>query len=346
MNITSAGLQERVLLIDEQPWQFMVLGTQVALMLGWQVTDLHEWGFTATPPAEVNPNGEILTIMLEARSAYIYSEYPGKKLPDEEKSDEHLNRFVMGLWEIRYYFSQEEMRQIFLDMQPHIIPAPPPPPAEDPGHFLPEPHVHVKSFFGAIRTYLATSIIIAINVIVFAAMVAMGADILEPPTGMMVDWGANYGSYTLHGEWWRLLTACFLHYGVVHLLSNMYALVYIGILLEPYLGWRVFTTAYLLTGIAASTVSVWWHPFGISAGASGAVFGMYGVLMAMLSTRAIEPKLRKTMLISIGFFVVYSLANGMKEGIDNAAHIGGLFTGMLLGYLYIFGIRRGIEKHI
>jgi len=113
---------------------------------------------------------------------------------------------------------------------------------------------------------------------------------------------------------------------------NMFALVYIGILLEPYLGKARFSTAYLLTGIAASVCSLWWHDMTISAGASGAIFGMYGVFLAMLTTNLIDKASRKSLLYSIGIFVIYNLANGMKGGIDNSAHIGGLVSGLFIGY--------------
>jgi len=119
----------------------------------------------------------------------------------------------------------------------------------------------------------------------------------------------------------------------------MYALVYIGIILEPYLGKARFAAAYLFTGILASLSSIYWHQNTVSAGASGAIFGMYGVFLAMLTTNFIDRSVRKPLLLSIGVFVVYNLANGLKEGIDNAAHIGGLISGLVIGYAYYFSLK-------
>ena len=115
---------------------------------------------------------------------------------------------------------------------------------------------------------------------------------------------------------------------------NMYALVYIGLLLEPYLGKTRLAVAYVLSGAAGGATSVFWHEVVVSAGASGAIFGLYGVFLAMLTTNLMEKSARKSLLISIGVFVFYNLANGMKAGIDNAAHIGGLISGLLIGYAY------------
>ena len=121
---------------------------------------------------------------------------------------------------------------------------------------------------------------------------------------------------------------------------NMYALIYIGLLLEPFLGKTRFLSAYLLTGILASVASLWWHDLTVSAGASGAIFGMYGVFLALLTTNLIEKSARQALLTSIGIFVVYNLAYGLKGGIDNAAHIGGLVSGLVIGYLFIISLKK------
>jgi rhomboid protease GluP len=125
----------------------------------------------------------------------------------------------------------------------------------------------------------------------------------------------------------------------------MYALVYIGVLLEPLLGRMRFLVAYLITGVIASTASLWWHDNTASAGASGAVFGMYGVFLALLSTKLIESNTRKALLSSIGLFVVFNLVYGMQGSVDNAAHIGGLVSGFMVGYILIPSIQHPEKKN-
>ncbi len=197
----------------------------------------------------------------------------------------------------------------------------------------------MDNFFGMFvpkEGYFITPIIVIINVVIFILMAITGVGVFEPDTQSLIDWGANYKPETLDGEWWRLLTCCFLHIGVIHLLLNMYALISIGILLEPLMKKTNFLIAYLLTGVAASTTSLWWHANTVSAGASGAIFGMYGVFLAMLTTNLIEKEERQEQLKSILVFVGYNLVYGLKGGVDNAAHIGGLLSGFAIGYGFYF----------
>jgi rhomboid protease GluP len=183
------------------------------------------------------------------------------------------------------------------------------------------------------KGYLITPLLVYVNVIVFAVMAMLGMDIFEPQIDILVFGGANYGPLTQEGQWWRLLTSCFVHIGIIHLLLNMYALMCIGKLLEPLVGKIRFIFAYLLTGIIASAVSLFWNPWTVSAGASGAIFGMYGLFLALLTTNLIPKKTRNNLLISIGVFIAYNLYYGFTtEGIDNAAHIGGLIAGLIVGF--------------
>lgn len=188
--------------------------------------------------------------------------------------------------------------------------------------------------------FFVTPLLVDISILIFVLMAFSGVSIFAPQKSDILAWGADFGPLTLNGQWWRIVTNFFIHIGIMHLVLNMYALVYIGILLEPFLGKLRYAAAYLLTGIAGSVCSLYIHSFTISAGASGAIFGLYGVFLAMLSTNFIEKKTRKPLLISIGIFVLMNLTNGMKSGIDNAAHIGGLVTGIIIGYAYVFTLRR------
>lgn len=182
------------------------------------------------------------------------------------------------------------------------------------------------------KGYYVAPVVIMICTAVFAVMLIFGVHILEPTAESMIWFGANYTLKTLDGEFYRLLTSCFLHIGIMHLILNMYALVFIGQLLEPVIGkWRM-TLAFLLTGIGGSAASLLWHDVVISAGASGAIFGLYGVYIALLTTNLIEKESRNKILTSMLLFVGYNLLFGLKGDIDNAAHIGGLLSGLLFGF--------------
>jgi rhomboid protease GluP len=189
-----------------------------------------------------------------------------------------------------------------------------------------------------------TYAIMAINVVVFVLMAMNGAGIFEANSLVHIKWGSNYTPLTLSGDWWRLITNVFIHFGIIHLAMNMYCLYMVGVYLEPMLGKVKYTVAYLCTGVLASLVSLWWHKDGVnSAGASGAIFGMYGLFLALLTTNLIPKQMRQPLLQSIGIFVIYNLAYGMKGGVDNSAHIGGLISGFVIGYIYVLGIKKEKE---
>ena len=181
---------------------------------------------------------------------------------------------------------------------------------------------------------VVTPTFIAVNVLVFAVMVARGVSPLAPTTDDLLSWGANLGRLSTGGQWWRLLTAMFLHVGIIHLLMNMWALWEGGRLVERMLGPVAFAAAYLLAGAAGSCASALWSPDRPSAGASGAIFGIFGVLGAFLlrQRRAMPPAALSALSRSTLFFVGYNVIYGLtKPNIDMAAHLGGLAGGFVAG---------------
>ena len=183
---------------------------------------------------------------------------------------------------------------------------------------------------------VVTPALVIVNCLVFAATVASGAGVLQPTGAALVHWGTNYGPYTLDGEWWRLFTSMFLHFGLLHLLFNMWALWSLGPLAERLFGSVYYFVVYLFAGLCGSLASLLWHPYLNSAGASGAIFGVLGGLLAFM----VNPRTRIPTSISAAqrnsalIFIAYNLLNGFSHtGIDNAAHIGGLLAGFTMGWL-------------
>jgi rhomboid protease GluP len=181
--------------------------------------------------------------------------------------------------------------------------------------------------------FYATPIIIYINMAVFLLMVFAGLGFIDFEAKDLVHWGANYGPYTTKGQWWRLLTSTFLHAGFMHLILNMYGLLFVGLFLEPVLGKNRFMICYIATGLIASLTSLKMHPQVVSIGASGAIFGMYGIFLALLISKIFPPPMQKAFLTSTLIFVGYNLIIGISGGVDNAAHIGGLISGFVIGLL-------------
>lgn len=186
-----------------------------------------------------------------------------------------------------------------------------------------------------------TYTIIAINIVVFMIMGLQGAGVFEPNGLVHLRWGSNYGPLTKSGDWWRLVTATFLHFGVFHLAFNMYALYAVAVFLEPLLGKIKYSTLYLCTATAASLASLYWHKDSVnSAGASGAAFGLYGCFLVLLSFKLIPLKVSRSFLLSVFIFLLYNAVSAIRGGIDLAAHTGGLASGLLIGSLFAFSIKK------
>ncbi|HSD60924.1 MAG TPA: rhomboid family intramembrane serine protease, partial [Burkholderiales bacterium] len=181
----------------------------------------------------------------------------------------------------------------------------------------------------------ATPALVFANIGVWVATVLAGAHPLSPSGEMLIAWGANFAPLTAAGEWWRLPAAAFLHSGVLHLALNMWALWDAGRLVERLYGSVSFLLIYLAAGVAGSFASALWHPEGVvSIGASGAVFGVLGALGAFLAVQkhSVPRRVVLGLRASVLTFMGYALLIGfLVPGIDNAAHLGGMAAGFVLG---------------
>lgn len=179
-----------------------------------------------------------------------------------------------------------------------------------------------------------TNVLIGANVLVFVAMIASGVSLAMPEPADILAWGANYGPRVARGEWWRLLTCAFVHIGALHILFNMWSLRSLGLVVERLYGNGAFLLLYLLSAIGASITSALHNPSVPSAGASGAVFGVAGGLLAfyLLHRREMEPARFKQLMQSLLFIIGLNVMFGLSvPAIDNAAHLGGLATGLVGG---------------
>lgn len=147
-----------------------------------------------------------------------------------------------------------------------------------------------------------------------------------------IELGANYGPAIQAGEYWRLVTSMFLHGGLLHLALNAWALYQLGALFELLVGSPRMLLVYFATGIAGSLVSAWFSKVP-SVGASGAIFGLLGALIAFLVRRrgALTPQ-GKAILMQLLFWAGVNVVFGFSDPqIDNSAHLGGCAAGLLLG---------------
>jgi rhomboid protease GluP len=189
-----------------------------------------------------------------------------------------------------------------------------------------------------------TYILLAINIVVFGWMILHGVSAKEPTRDQLIHYGATNAYHILTGQWWRLLTATFVHVGLLHIATNMWCLWNLGLLGEPLLGPVGLIVVYLVTGIAGNLLSLLFNVMArdgvsVGAGASGAVFGIAGILIVLLSNKKLPipafelNRLRRSVIQ----FAVLNLVLGIGANftsivrIDNHAHIGGFLSGLALG---------------
>ncbi len=183
--------------------------------------------------------------------------------------------------------------------------------------------------------FVVTNLLLAINVAVFVLMVLKRVPVWHPSSEPIIRWGGNFGPLTMGTQPWRLITNVFVHIGLFHIIANMWALFVVGRLAESLYGRISFLAIYLISGISGSLASLFWNPMGVSAGASGALFGVVGALIATLFAGKLPlPKhVVRPVLWSLLFWAAFNLFYGFqKTGVDNAAHVGGVLAGLVLGF--------------
>jgi rhomboid protease GluP len=199
----------------------------------------------------------------------------------------------------------------------------------------------------------ATYLLLGINCGVFLAMVATGASVWMPTLDQLMRWGADRpDNILLHGEWWRIVTAMFVHVGIIHIATNMWCLWNLGLLAEPLMGSFGLFAVYILTGAAGNLLSTaynWFRAihespaspiFQAGAGASGAVFGIAGALIVLLKSKflPVPPRELNRLRRSVIYFAAINLVIGFSVNfgsgftgvaVDNSAHVGGVLCGLL-----------------
>ena len=217
------------------------------------------------------------------------------------------------------------------------------------------------------RSAPATYLLLAVNCAVYLWMVAHGVSPKYPTESNLIHYGANQTSLVLHGQWYRLLTATFVHVGLIHLATNMWCLWNLGMLGEPLLGPFGMVAVYMLTGIAGNLLSMATNTvlalashdprflLEVGAGASGAVFGIAGILIVLLSNRRLpfpwdvlrQLRRRVVQFAAINLFIgLGTMFVNVGIRIDNMAHIGGFLSGLALGVPLVPRMTAGRERYL
>jgi rhomboid protease GluP len=311
--------------------QFIILLVETAQVLNWRMQRENENIVLYAPPSAWS-SGEKVTVTTEDEIATIESKNIQFQFSGAKKNNENIARLTATLDETKNRYTPGQLTEKYQALAA-------------------EQEAYAKDFEERKQSnkltatekvslglggHYVTYTLVGLNVLIFILMAASGAGLIEFDIDSLYKWGGNVRQLTTNGEWYRLITNIFVHGGLIHVAFNMYALFYVGVYLEPLLGkWR-YLTLYLACGVFASLTSIAVHDNVISVGASGAIFGLYGVFLALLTTNVLDKGTRRPMLQSIAIFIGYNLVYGVKSGVDNSAHMGGLISGAILGYAYYF----------
>jgi len=187
-----------------------------------------------------------------------------------------------------------------------------------------------------IYRYKITYTLIVINILLYTISIVYSGEVIDIPSKELVDLGGIFGpAVVVGGEWWRLVSAIFLHGSMTHLLMNMFSLYIVGRPTELYFSTKEYLILYFATAILGGLVSISIHPLSVSIGASGAIFGIFGALSGYLF--AFRDRLGKQahqLMKEFGVIIGINLVLGLSiPNIDMGAHIGGLISGIIGGFI-------------
>lgn len=325
------------------PDRYLIIAQQAIENLGWKLSHLSASGIIAYTGLSAASYSEEISIRIKNNFAIFKSECIGVQLlfNDYGKNAENLEKFfaefeyvefhLKDIWEERI----ERFNQYVAD--------------QDDNYFNQAPLTakdkikNVIYLFYPQSGYMVTPIIVNLNIIYFILL--FGALIVSHINAhgnlegvadkVFLLFGVGERNHILAGEFWRLLTQLFIHFSFSHLFFNMYTLIYIGLMIENKLGAGKTLAIYLMGGACASLLTIYTHHSGLLGGASGAILGMFGAFLALLISNAFEKNANKALLISTVILVTYMLINGyFGKHVDNTAHVGGLVSGFIFGYLF------------
>jgi rhomboid protease GluP len=205
--------------------QFLILAIETAKKMEWEVGYISDVGLIAfTNNGMFSRNAEI-KIKIEYGLANLNSASTGNEMIDWGKNKENIQEFISTFEKLKLTFTNEDLNLKYNEIKADIIPE-----SEDilklPPQTTTERITSFFSIFKPMQGFFITPLLIDLNILIFILMVISGVNIMLPDNESLLNWGANFRPMTLGGQGWRLLTNCFLHIGIFHLLMNMYALLY------------------------------------------------------------------------------------------------------------------------
>ncbi|WP_293301152.1 rhomboid family intramembrane serine protease [Pedobacter sp. UBA4863] len=331
--------------------KYLIIVRQAIENLGWQLSHVSESGIIAYTPLSFQSYSEEISVRIQNNFAVVKSECVGIQLlfNDYGKNETNLEKLFHEFEYVQYHLQDQWDEQV-KSFHEYVA-------QQDDNYFEKAPLAvknKIKNIFYLFiprKGYAATPILLLLNIFCFGAwillliampfyLVATQSPTPEIMAQKVLDTkliGHINRKLVLEGDYWRLISYQFLHGSLRHLFFNMYAFVYLGLIIENKIGWKKFLFIYLISGVCGGLTSIAHHENIYTVGASGAIMGLFGATMALLLNQFFEKAANKALLISTVLVLVIMLINGsISPIVDNACHLGGLASGFLITYMLVF----------
>ena len=346
----SPKIEKYIPLADFPADKYLIVAKQAIENLGWSLSHVSETGLIAYTPISFQSYSEEISIRIHGNFAVVKSECVGIQMffNDYGKNDLNFEKFFHEFEYVEFHL-KDVWEESLYNFHQFIA-------TQDDQYFEKAPLAtknkikNVLFLFFPQKGYTVTPILVLLNIFYYIALVLFSiiylryqfvrngssydSEFIEELKRIALNFGVNQRNLVLGGEYWRLITYQFIHGSKSHLFFNMYALAYLGLMIENKLGWKKYLFIYLASGICGGLMSLIFHQEGVMMGASGAIMGLYGAFIALLLTKTFEPKATKALLVSTLIVSLLVLINGaFGKRVDNAAHIGGFVSGFIFAYL-------------
>lgn len=315
-------------------WEIFAIAAQACQALEWEYLVVDENTFTATTPLHWTISEEIITIQPEAGEIFFKSQGESLELYEGGRNKRNIEEHLLPVFNsLREKLARETVAAEADALKKETLSQ------------LKSGRVAGDKITFGLRDHQMTFLLMVANIAVFAVMVFRGVSINKPLAADITLWGGNVKEFVQAGDWWRLLSSLFVHIGWQLLLANLIGLYFIGIMVETILGKVKFLIGYLATGALASLASIYFSDPGVTAGASGAIAGLYGILIAFATTGYVNKKFNTIWFCGVMAYLAFAVWFGLNHGVDNVANMGGLAAGVVVGYLfYLFHFRKNLAR--
>ncbi|RBQ05311.1 rhomboid family intramembrane serine protease [Pedobacter miscanthi] len=356
----SPKIEKFIPLADFPADKYLIVAKQAIENLGWSLSHVSETGLIAYTPISFQSYSEEISIRIHGNFAVVKSECVGIQMffNDYGKNGLNLEKFFHEFEYVEFHL-KDVWEESLIKFHRFIE-------TQDDHYFEKAPLAtknkikNVLFLFLPQKGYTVTPILVLLNIFYYLALVLFSIvwlryqfvrngssydpEFIEELKKISLNFGVNQRNLVLGGDYWRLITYQFIHGSKSHLFFNMYALVYLGLMIENKLGWKKYLFIYLMSGVCGGLVSLIFHQEGVMMGASGAIMGLYGAFIALLMTKTFEQKATKALLVSTLIVSLLVLINGaFGKRVDNAAHIGGFVSGFIFTYLLTFKWDKAFE---